>query len=62
MNASTVIAEIESLPKGEQEKVAVYVRQTFPVAALEGAVEAEFQAIAEDMFKRNDDLFRKLAQ
>jgi hypothetical protein len=55
MNASTVIAEIESLPKGEQEKVAAYVRQTFPKLALDGAVDAEFQAIAADMF-------RKLAQ
>ena len=62
MNASTVIAEIESLPKGEQEKVAVYMRQTFPMAALDGAVDAEFQAIADDLFKRNDELFRKLAQ
>ncbi|MEY4199758.1 MAG: hypothetical protein RLZZ265_1498, partial [Verrucomicrobiota bacterium] len=50
MNASTVIAEIESLPKGEQEKVAAYVRQTFPKLALDGAVDAEFQAIAADMF------------
>lgn len=62
MNASTVIAEIESLPKGEQEKVAVYVRQTFPMIAIDGAVDAEFKAIAADMFKRNDQLFRKLAQ
>lgn len=62
MNASTVIAEIESLPKGEQEKVAAYVRQTFPKLAQDGAVDAEFQVIADDMFKRNDELFRKLAQ
>jgi len=62
MNASTVIAEIESLPKAEQEKVAAYVRKSFPKQALEGAVDAEFQAIADDMFKRNDELFRKLAQ
>ena len=60
MNASTVIAEIESLPKSEQAKVAVYVRQMFPKLALVWAVDAEFQTIADDMFKRNDELFRKL--
>jgi hypothetical protein len=38
------------------------VRQTFPKLALDGAVDVEFQAIADDMFKRNDELFRKLAQ
>lgn len=62
MNASTVIAEIESLPVDEQVKVAAYVRQTFPKQALDGAVDAEFVAIADAMFKRNDELFRKLAQ
>ena len=58
MSAAEVIEEIKQLPREEQRKVAAYVHQ------LEsgGEVSEGFKRIADEVFKTNDELFRKLAQ
>jgi hypothetical protein len=57
MSATEVIEEIKQLPPEERRKVVAYIHQ------LEtGEVSEEFKRIADEVFKTNDELFRKLAQ
>ncbi len=57
MSATEVIEEIKQLPPEEQRKVVAYIHQ------LEtDEVSEEFKRIADQVFKTNDELFRKLAQ
>jgi len=58
MSAVEVIEGFKQLPREEQRKVAAYIHE------LEngGEVSEEFKRIADEVFKTNDELFRKLAQ
>ncbi len=58
MTAAKVIEEIKQLPREEQRKVAAYIREVENA----GEVSEEFKRLADEVFKTNDDLFRKLAQ
>jgi hypothetical protein len=58
MSASEVIEEIKQLPPEERRKVAAYVREM----ETTGKVSDGFKGMADEVFKTNDELFRKLAQ
>ena len=58
MSATEVIEEFKQLPLEEQRKVAAYIQDV--VSA--GEVSDEFKRMADEVFKTNDELFRKLAQ
>lgn len=58
MSATEIIEEFKQLPREEQRKVAVYIHQ-FEAA---GQVSEEFKCVASEVFKTNDELFRKLAK
>ncbi len=58
MSATEVIEEIKQLPPEEQRKVAAYIHELEKA----GKVSDEFKHIAGEVFKTNDELFRKLAQ
>ena len=58
MSAAEIIEEFKQLSREEQRKVAAYIHQVKDV----GEVGEEFKRIADDVFKTNDELFRKLAQ
>ncbi|MBI3881275.1 MAG: hypothetical protein HY301_14575 [Verrucomicrobia bacterium] len=65
MSATQIIAEIESLPTEERQRVFAYVRDKISDSAAGGQhpeVDDKFKAIADDMFKTNAELFRKLAR
>jgi hypothetical protein len=57
MSASEVIEEIKQLPPEERRKVAAYIRESESTG-----VSKEFKGMADEIFKTNDELFRKLAQ
>jgi hypothetical protein len=58
MSATEVIEEIKQLPPEERRKVAAYIYKM----ETSGEVSEEFKRIADEVFKTNDELFRKLAQ
>ena len=58
MNAAEVIEEIKQLPREEQRKVAAYIRELESA----GGVTDKFKRVADEIFKTNEELFRKLAQ
>ena len=58
MSATEVIEEFKQLPLEEQRKVAAYIQDV--VSA--GEVSDEFKRMADEVFKTNDELFRKLSQ
>jgi hypothetical protein len=58
MSATEVIEQFKQLPREEQRKVVAYVHE----AENAGKVSEEFKRIADEVFKTNDELFRKLAQ
>jgi hypothetical protein len=58
MSATEVIEEFKQLPREEQRKVAAYIHDV----ESNGEVSEEFKRIADEVFKTNDELFRKLAQ
>jgi hypothetical protein len=58
MSAAEVIEEFKQLPREEQRKVAAYIHEV----ENNGEVSEEFKRIADEVFKTNDELFRKLAQ
>ena len=58
MSATEVIEEIKQLPREEQRKVAAYIHEL----ETSGQVSDEFKHLANEVFKTNDELFRKLAQ
>jgi hypothetical protein len=58
MSATEVIEEIKQLPPDEQRKVLAYIHELETASG----VSEEFKRIADEVFKTNDELFRKLAQ
>jgi len=67
MSATEIIQQLESLPLEEQRKVFAYVRAheagtSAPGGQPTGIVSEEFKKIAGEVFSKNDELFRKLAQ
>ena len=58
MSATEVIEEIKQLPPEEQRKVVAFIHEI----ESRGEVSEEFKRIADEVFKTNDELFRKLAQ
>ncbi len=66
MSATEIISQIESMPREEQRKVFVYLQTReigTKVSESEGGqVSEEFKAIANEVFTKNTELFRKLAQ
>jgi hypothetical protein len=58
MSATEIIEEFKQLPREEQRKVAAYIQEV----ENSGEVSEEFKRIADEVFKTNDELFRKLAQ
>jgi hypothetical protein len=59
MSATEVIEEIKQLPPEEQRKVAAYIHE---LETKGSEVSEEFKRIADEVFRKNDELFRKLAQ
>jgi hypothetical protein len=59
MSATEVIEEIKQLPPEERRKVAAYIHE---LETAGGEVSEEFKRIADEVFRKNDELFRKLAQ
>jgi hypothetical protein len=67
MSATEIIQQLENLPPEEQRKVFAYLRAHETAASAPGdqptgVVSEEFKKIADDVFAKNDELFRKLAQ
>jgi mRNA-degrading endonuclease RelE of RelBE toxin-antitoxin system len=58
MSATEVIEEFKQLPREEQRKVVAYINEVENA----GEVSEEFKRLADEVFKTNDELFRKLAQ
>lgn len=58
MSAAQIIEEFKQLPREEQRKVAAYIHEV----ENNSEVSEEFKRIADEVFKTNDELFRKLAQ
>ena len=65
MSAAEVIDQIQKLPLQEQQKVADFVRRMqaeTKSGETEGEVSEEFKRVANEVFTKNAELFRKLAQ
>jgi hypothetical protein len=65
MSAADVIEQIQKLPVPEQRKVADFVRRLEPVRKadeIQSEVSEEFKRAADEVFTKNAELFRKLAQ
>lgn len=67
MSAAEVIEEIKLLPPEEQRKVLSFLQDSLGLHAAEQApvryaVDADFEQVADQVFRENDDLFRRLAQ
>lgn len=66
MNATEIIAELERLPKQEQDQVYDFLRQQRPEAAVRPAIryadDAAFRQALGRVMDNNAELFRKLAQ
>ena len=65
MSAKEIIAEIEKLAPEEREEVSAYVFEHAASSKKPSAtqpVSAEFERIADEVFTKNAELFRKLAQ
>ena len=59
MSAAEVIEEIKKLPVEEQKKVFAYIKSQEETAA---DISDGFKQMAGEMFNKNEELFRKLAQ
>ncbi len=57
MSAAEIIQEFKRLSREEQRKVAAYIHEVENA----GEVSEDFKRIADEVFKTNDELFRKLA-
>jgi hypothetical protein len=65
MSAADVIEQIQKLPRPEQQKVADFLRRLEPVTKadeIQGEVSEEFKRAADEVFTKNAELFRRLAQ
>ena len=60
MSAAEIIEQIQTLPPEERKKVAAFVRQL--ERAERQGVSEEFKRVADEVFTKNAELFRKLAQ
>lgn len=65
MSATEIIQRIQEMPHEEQRKVFDYLQShdigTHPEEA-DGKISEEFKAIADEVFTKNAEMFRKLAQ
>jgi hypothetical protein len=63
MSAAEIIEQIKQLPPEERREVfsLVHEMEKEPVVA-ESEVSPEFRRLADQVFNRNEELFRKLAQ
>jgi hypothetical protein len=64
MSATEIIEEIKKLPREEQQKIAVFFGEVQKQSAnkTEAGVSEQFKRMADEVFRTNDELFRKLAQ
>ena len=62
MSATEIIQQLENLPLEEQRKVFAYLQAHEVGTSAPGVVSDEFKKIAGEVFSKNDELFRKLAQ
>lgn len=64
MSATEIIEQIKKLPREEQAKIAVYLDEMKQDTASkrEPRVNEAFKRVADEVFKTNAELFRKLAQ
>ena len=64
MSANEVIEQIEQLPPQEQEKVFAYLNSKLRRSddGVSRDVSPEFKRVAEKVFERNAELFRRLAK
>jgi len=66
MSAIEVINEVRELPVKEQEQVLEFLQKTLhphkPDSNVKYAVDADFEKVADKVFRENDNLFRRLAQ
>jgi ABC-type cobalamin/Fe3+-siderophores transport system ATPase subunit len=58
MSATEIIEQIRQLPREEQRKVVAYIHEL----ETTGEVSEEFKRMADEVFTKNSELFRKLAQ
>jgi hypothetical protein len=63
VSATEVIEQFKSLPPDEQAKVKEFVNGTVAASAKpERNVDEEFKKVADQVFTKNAELFRKLSQ
>ncbi len=62
MSATELIEQIQKLPREEQAKVVAFVRKLESEKKSEPGVSPEFKRVADEVFTKNAQLFRKLAQ
>jgi hypothetical protein len=63
MSAAQIIEEIRALPADEQEKVYQFLHvQTRRALARENDIDDKFKQRADEIFTKNAELFRKLAE
>jgi hypothetical protein len=58
MSAAEIIQEFKRLSREEQRKVVAYIQEV----GKAGEIGEDFKRVADEVFKTNDELFRKLAQ
>ena len=67
MSATEIIQQLETLPQHEQQQVLTYLQQHLngdhpPAIGTEAGVSDDFKKAADEVFTKNAELFRKLAQ
>jgi hypothetical protein len=65
VSATEVIEQIKQLPREEQQKVVAFIHaaeDTGKLAKPAAEVSDEFKRMADEVFRTNAELFRKLAQ
>jgi hypothetical protein len=62
MSAAEIIEQIKRLPPEEQRAVEEFINARSENDAVKYADDAKFQAAADEVFEKYDNLLRKLAQ
>jgi hypothetical protein len=67
MSATEIIQQLETLPQHEQQQVLTYLQQHLigdqpPAIGTAAGVSDHFKKTADEVFTKNAELFRKLAQ
>jgi hypothetical protein len=64
MSATEIIAEIKKLPREEQQKIVLYLDEVKKEIGNQPGtgVSEQFKRTADEVFKTNAELFKKLAQ